>query len=147
MRMQLGSGKSRLGTGLLAAGLAAMVSLGGCSSEPEAEPAASDPVAGVWELAEWGFLTTFDDGTWTVRGGDEEDPTLDGGTYTVDGSTLTMTTVYGGAFEVGSDTCADGAVGVYEATVADDGSSMELVLVSDECEARRAHAGTHTKVE
>ena len=147
MRTRRGT-EFRIGVGLLAGGLAAVLALGGCSSEPEAEPAASDPVAGEWVDVDVGMLTAYDGGTWTVRGGDEGDPTVDGGTYTVDGDRLTMTTVYGGVFDVGSASCADGAVGVYDVTIAEGGSSMEMVLVSDECETRRNHrAGTFTKVE
>lgn len=137
---------SRMAWAALATGLAATLALGGCSSEPEAEPATADPVAGEW-IDGGGMRPAFDAGTWTVSGADDGDPTFDGGTYALDGTTLTMTTVYGGAFDVDGNTCADGAVGVYEVTVVDDESSIEVTLVSDECEARRGQAGTWQRAD
>jgi hypothetical protein len=128
--------------GAIAGALAAGMVLGGCTSDPE--PVDTDIVAGTW-TSPGGAVTTFDEGTWTVRG--DEDPVFDAGTYTLDGSRLTMTTVYSDAFVVSGATCADGAVGVYEVSVADDGSSMDMTMVSDDCDMRAGQAGTQVKVD
>jgi hypothetical protein len=105
-----------------------------CSGEAD-EPVA-DPLEGTWQTSD--VFLMFDGGEYRVAQGSATATPFEGGTYAVEGTTVTLTPTPPTAdIETTGLACSVGQVGVYEMTVSDDGSEIQLKVVSDDCTMRR----------
>jgi hypothetical protein len=126
---------------VLAGVLLATGALLSCSGEAD-EPV-PDPIEGTWLTSN--VYLTFDGGDYEVTMDPATDTPFEVGTYEVDGTALTLTPAPPTAdMETTGLTCSVGQVGVYEMTVSDDGSQIQLKVVSDDCTMRRDDFAVHS---
>ena len=125
----------------LAALVAAVILVGGCGTSDSSLSNALEE--GVWVTNQWSaYIEFMDDGSYGVGKSPESAAPDDGtnaelewGTWSTDGDTLSFTT------DPTSSTCAD-MVGTYAVDVVDDGDTLDVTVLDDECATRRVDFGS-----